>query len=184
MQTLQAMLAYKSFLAVLVQDVGTQWKDAAMATLSAQARETLKDAGIGPARWIKIHGNKGTCAGDKCGCSDDRCISYHHDELDECECLPAMIETYFKEQRAIEDGKEVWTAHLNALETGSSADEEAAASKAALWVEAYQGSRIIVSYSLTEIADGKQGISVMNIFNDTRWLVWDAAAMTVETAMQ
>lgn len=67
-----------------------------------------------------------------------------------------MIETYFKEQRAIEDDKEVWIAHLHALETGIPADEEAAASKAAVWVESYQGIRTIISHSLTEVVDGKQ----------------------------
>lgn len=153
-----------------------------MVTLNAPARETLKFAGISRAQWIKAHGNKGTWTGDRCGCSDDRCIGFHHDELDECECLPAMIETHFKEQRAIEDGKGVWTAHLHALETGTPADKEAAASKAAQWVELYQGTRTEISHSLTEVVDGKQGTSLINIFNSSRWLVWDAAVRTSEPA--
>lgn len=36
-----------------------------MATLSAQARGTLKDAGISLARWLEIHGNKGAWTGDR-----------------------------------------------------------------------------------------------------------------------
>ena len=30
--------------------------------------------------------------GDACGCVDDRCIGHHHDETDECHCLPAWLE--------------------------------------------------------------------------------------------
>lgn len=82
---------------VSVEEVGTRLKDSALVTLIAQARETLKYAGIKPAQWIKVHGNKVTWTGDRCGCPDDRCFGFHHDELYECECLPAMIETYFKE---------------------------------------------------------------------------------------
>lgn len=62
---------------------------------------------------------------------------------------------------------------------GNPADEEAAARKAALWVGAYQGSNTI-SYSLTEVVGGKQGISIINTFNDARWLVWDAAVMMMD----
>ncbi|MHA7306932.1 hypothetical protein ACX80E_17140 [Arthrobacter sp. TMN-49] len=63
-------------------------------------------------------------------------------------------------------------------------EDEAAASKAAPWIESYQGTRIVISHSLTEVVDGKQGISLINIFNPSRWLVWDAAVITNEPAKQ
>lgn len=50
-----------------------------MVTLNAQARETLKYAGISRAQWIKTRGNEGAWTGDRCGCSDDRFIGFHHD---------------------------------------------------------------------------------------------------------
>lgn len=120
-----------------------------MTALSAHARETLKDSGLSPARWIEAYGNEGKRTGDKCGCFDDRCIGHDHDEHDECQCLSALIEFYFRDQNAIEDGKAVWTAPLLALLSGEPVDEEAAARKAALWVGSYQG-RSTVSHSLTE----------------------------------
>jgi len=39
----------------------------------------------------------GAWGGDKCGCTDDRCIGYHHDATDECQCLPVMLDQYYLE---------------------------------------------------------------------------------------
>lgn len=140
--------------------------------LGAPARALLRDQGISVAGWTRIHFGGDEWFGDACGCNDDRCIGYHHDEHDECGCLPALLSNYYQDQAAIRDGRVVWTAHLRALETGASADREAADRKAALWIEHYY--RAAVSWSLTETVEGQQGITVTNRFNDCRWLVWDA----------
>lgn len=29
--------------------------------------------------------------GDACGCPDDRCIGYHHDEHEDCRCFPVVL---------------------------------------------------------------------------------------------
>jgi hypothetical protein len=66
--------------------------------LSAEARQTLKWHGITPKQWAKIQGQPdGQWYGDACGCNDDRCIGYHHGELDACGCLPALLEWHFRE---------------------------------------------------------------------------------------
>ena len=46
--------------------------------LNAAARAELTAAGISVADWIAASGGSGTWHGDACGCTDDRCIGYHH----------------------------------------------------------------------------------------------------------
>lgn len=144
--------------------------------LGAPALELLRDHGISASRWTKIQFGGDEWFGDSCGCNDDRCRGYHHDEDDECRCLPALLTNYYQDQAAIRDGRTVWTAHLQALETGSLADRKDADRKAALWIEHYY--RAAVTWSLTETVEGRQGITITNRFNDLRWLVWDAAEAT------
>lgn len=64
-----------------------------MARLNEDARNALSAAGLTMAAWTRRH--FGTAAtswrGDSCGCPDDRCIGYHHDAQDECQCLPALL---------------------------------------------------------------------------------------------
>ncbi|WNM72259.1 hypothetical protein SEA_GUSANITA_39 [Arthrobacter phage Gusanita] len=144
--------------------------------LGAPARALLRDHGISAAQWTKIQFGGDEWFGDACGCNDDRCIGYHHDEQDECGCLPALLTNYYRDQAAIRDGRTVWTTHLQALETGSPADRKDADRKAALWIEHYY--RAAMTWSLTETVDGRQGITITNRFNDRRWLVWDAAEAT------
>jgi hypothetical protein len=73
-----------------------------MAKLSREAREILRYAYRGGDRygytakeWAETTGAigaDGKWCGDSCGCSDDRCIGYHHDETDACQCLPSLID--------------------------------------------------------------------------------------------
>lgn len=64
--------------------------------LNAHARLVLRNAGITPKQWAVIQGQPdGVWYGDACGCNDDRCIGYHHDENDECGCLPALLEWHW-----------------------------------------------------------------------------------------
>ena len=142
--------------------------------LGHQAIDLLRDHGISPANWTRIQFGAGEWCGDTCGCTDDRCIGYHHDEQDECGCLPALLTNYYRDLAAIKDGRAVWAAHLAAVASGTPEDRAEADRKASLWVEHYQGAGV-VSWSLTETVDGKQGITIRNRFNDLTWLVWDAA---------
>ena len=54
--------------------------------------ETLRNAGLSQAEWARRNGySDGKWGGDLCGCPDDCCIGYHHDEDDDCGCLPAVL---------------------------------------------------------------------------------------------
>ena len=65
-----------------------------MARLNESARLTLRNAGLSPTDWAHAHGySDGKWGGDQCGCPDDRCIGYHHDDPDECGCLPSLLRT-------------------------------------------------------------------------------------------
>jgi hypothetical protein len=68
-----------------------------MAALSRQARETIKWWAPGLvtiAGYTRHYCPDGKWRGDSCGCADDRCIGYHHDERDECHCLEAWLDDY------------------------------------------------------------------------------------------
>ncbi|EWT04823.1 hypothetical protein N864_05800 [Intrasporangium chromatireducens Q5-1] len=71
--------------------------------LSPAARETIRSwwpvAGVRPptiAGYVRHWFPDGQWGGDECGCTDDRCIGYHHDELDECGCLPVLLDEYLE----------------------------------------------------------------------------------------
>lgn len=52
-----------------------------MATrLNNEAKQTLAEYGVSQAAWLRLYPS---C--DRCGCPDDRCIGYHHDEQMECD---------------------------------------------------------------------------------------------------
>jgi hypothetical protein len=59
--------------------------------LNTDARDALRWAGISQAAWARRHFADSRWHGDACGCPDDRCIGYHHDEHDECGCLHALL---------------------------------------------------------------------------------------------
>lgn len=66
-----------------------------MTALSPDAKGQIREAGLtlrGYARSMMWADNEaGRWYGDTCGCSDDRCVGYHHDPTDECGCLPVLI---------------------------------------------------------------------------------------------
>jgi hypothetical protein len=66
--------------------------------LSTEARYVLGLAGITQQEYRRHYFGDGPWHGDVCGCPDDRCIGYHHDEQDECGCLPAVIEHEWRHQ--------------------------------------------------------------------------------------
>lgn len=62
--------------------------------LNAEARDTLRAYEVSQAAWIRRHfgDDAKKWYGDACGCPDDRCIGYHHDETDDCGCLRALLD--------------------------------------------------------------------------------------------
>ena len=72
---------------------------ATMPKLTPAARSTIKGyfPGVTIAGYVRHTFPDGVWGGDECGCTDDRCIGYHHDETDECGCLPVCVERYYLE---------------------------------------------------------------------------------------
>ncbi|MDQ6524343.1 hypothetical protein RB608_12060 [Nocardioides sp. LHD-245] len=69
-----------------------------MSTLSRTARDRIKydwRDGLTIVGYIRYHSGSDTWRGDRCGCPDDRCIGYHHDEHEECGCLDPSIDAYY-----------------------------------------------------------------------------------------
>lgn len=54
--------------------------------LNHDARQVLDDRDLTEAGWLALYPGA-----DRCGCPDSRCIGHHHDEADECGCLPAVL---------------------------------------------------------------------------------------------
>lgn len=142
-----------------------------MTQLNYAARETLREAGFSPREWATLHGDVSAAdwRGDECGCTDDRCIGHHHDENEECQCLPALIEDRRRQERSTERGQAVWAAHRHAEESGRPEARTHAEELADAWIsEFYPGT---VSYSLT---GSPRGITYRNRWNETTWLIFDA----------
>jgi hypothetical protein len=66
--------------------------DRTWAGLSQHARLLIMNAGLTVAAYVDHHFPEGVWLGDECGCTDDRCIGFHHLEHDNCGCLPVCIE--------------------------------------------------------------------------------------------
>lgn len=63
--------------------------------LNAEVITTLRESGISLKDWFEFnYVSSGVWLGDVCGCTDDRCIGFHHDGPDDCGCFPAMLDEY------------------------------------------------------------------------------------------
>jgi len=62
--------------------------------LNPEAKQTIHAAGMSIAAYVRSQGYAdGEWHGDRCGCSDDRCMDgYHHDPEEECGCLPVLLD--------------------------------------------------------------------------------------------
>ncbi len=64
----------------------------AAAPISRAAARSISDAGLTTSAYIRHHSPDGVWRGDSCGCTDDRCIGYHHGTGADCGCLPVLID--------------------------------------------------------------------------------------------
>lgn len=75
-----------------------------MTALTKQARETIKWWWFGEtanqrttiAGYTRHYFGDAGWQGDRCGCVDDRCIGYHHNDAQDCHCLPVWLDDYVK----------------------------------------------------------------------------------------
>lgn len=69
--------------------------------LDPTARAEISDwgvAGVTIAGYVRWTWPDGVWRGDRCGCTDDRCLGYHHDADGEgCGCLPVLLGQYAAE---------------------------------------------------------------------------------------
>lgn len=155
-----------------------------MTALTRPARETIKWWYLGDDARIRVtitgyvrrYFPDGTWGGDECGCIDDRCIGFHHDELGECGCLPVWLDEWVAEQRAALEAGPIWAACRAAVEVNDGRGDpeayEAAWAAAEAWVRRYH--RGAETFSLDALVDGRAGISITTRWNDHDWLVWPA----------
>jgi hypothetical protein len=73
--------------------------------LNATAKAVLKSYGVSQAEWSRRNFSDGRWHGDACGCPDDRCISYHHDNPDDCGCLLTLLEHNLRPAEMHLDGR-------------------------------------------------------------------------------
>lgn len=71
----------------------------ALSGLNEHAVRTLLEHGITVEEWVAagnyVYVEPGVeWLGDRCGCTDNRCIGFHHLDEDSCGCLPVLIEEY------------------------------------------------------------------------------------------
>ncbi|MGO2555012.1 MAG: hypothetical protein ACTIA2_08285 [Brevibacterium aurantiacum] len=144
-----------------------------MTKMNAEARQRLDAAGISLAEWSRRHSASTAWHGDKCGCPDDRCIGYHHDPSEPCQCLPALIRDYETEKRSSAEAAVIWAEFQAAQDSADTDGLSRVHDQTANWVDRYQGQGV-TSWSLTEQVNGRAGITITNCFNNQRWLVWAA----------
>jgi hypothetical protein len=106
--------------------------------------------------------------GDECGCTDDQCAGYHHDQSEPCGCLPALIDDDWKTIHAGEEARDVWALHEHAVTTGLAKDRDTAQARLAEWIRTYKPGAIAFEFT-------DRGITYRNKFNNETWLTWDAA---------
>ena len=59
--------------------------------LSRTARPEILERGVTIAAFVRSWYPDGRWGGDRCGCPDDRCRGFHHEEHEECGCLPVVL---------------------------------------------------------------------------------------------
>jgi hypothetical protein len=88
----------------------TRAAEAGPPALSASVVAALADSGLTEADYVSRFSADGVWYGDACGCSDDRCAGFHHDEVSDCGCFPTLLEQAIDEldleaRSSVEDGE-------------------------------------------------------------------------------
>ncbi len=61
--------------------------------MDTTAKRIIQRAGLTVSAYVSHYsGPDGLWYGDSCGCTDDRCIGYHHYDQHDCGCLPVLID--------------------------------------------------------------------------------------------
>lgn len=162
-----------------VMTVGRRMGEKAMTRLNYAARETLQLAGLTSRQWAQRHGYASAAEwrGDECGCPDDRCIGHHHDESEECRCLPALIGELRRDKRKLAEARAVWAAHVRATESGTPEDGAAAAELADAWGEEYAADA-----SWFALSNDPRGIVYRGVWNDSTRLIYNADRDSIDAA--
>lgn len=64
-----------------------------MTALRRSVLDQLKLAGVTRRAYVDhFFGAGNQWGGDRCGCVDDRCIGFHHDETQACHCFPVWLD--------------------------------------------------------------------------------------------
>lgn len=76
-----------------------------MSALSRSTLAQLREQGITRRQWVADVGRwlDGQWHGDRCGCTDDRCAGFHHDEDEACGCLPVLVEEWRRDSTRTAD---------------------------------------------------------------------------------
>lgn len=125
-----------------------------MTRLSFDAREQLEAAGISQSAWAREHFADATWHGDKCGCPDDRCVGHHHDADEDCGCLPALIELWWRGREAAA----LWSEYRESINAGDQVGCVAALAAALRWAKRYYPYAQAVSLDI--LVNGREGISI------------------------
>lgn len=88
-----------------------------MVALAPAARDEIKataalaDAGVRVtiAGYIRHCFTDGKWHGDSCGCPDDRCRGYHHDEHAECGCFEVVLREYVRAAHGRASATDGWS---------------------------------------------------------------------------
>lgn len=139
-----------------------------MTQLSAVAREEFEAAGIGVGDFADARWGSRDWRGDVCGCTDDRCVGFHHEGDEDCGCRPVLIQEHLDALAAAEQAIELWARYVVA----QGEDIDAVREDVADWVGRFH--RGAPSWSLDELVDGRPGISITSRYNDQHHLVWAA----------
>jgi hypothetical protein len=67
-----------------------------VSALLPQVREAIKwdHRNLTIAGYTRHYFPDGKWLGDRCGCFDDRCIGYHHNDESDCTCFAVCLDEY------------------------------------------------------------------------------------------
>lgn len=149
--------------------------------LAADALDRLASVRQTEESWAVVRGwTDGVWRGDTCGCSDDRCIGYHHSANEECGCLDTQIQRWINDEDADRCAADVWFFYQYALLPGQFRDDPDGAAAALSEAEAEAQAWVLefhphaTSWTLHEEVNGRVGIAIATTYNPQLHLAWQA----------